>query len=158
VRPFVKDPMNRDVAIRALGRIGSEADVPLLMEALKDSYGDTKVAAAEGIIRLSHKSVAALDSFLTSGDAALIKLALTKIEPQDREVLKTKVRSLLNDAGAAARELGAEFLVSHFRKEEVVDILDDYVAQPRYYYNVVVAIDRALYSVPRVPDGDNAEP
>jgi HEAT repeat protein len=67
------------------------------------------------------------------------------LQQTDNEALPHTLVTLLNDENHSTRALAARFLAELLNVEQLVDALNAYVDQPQYYYNVVVAIDRALY-------------
>jgi hypothetical protein len=53
--------------------------------------------------------------------------------------------ALLNDENNSTRALAARFLATLLDADQLLEALNTYVGQSHYYYNIVVAIDRALY-------------
>ena len=80
VRPFLKGLFGRDVAIRALSRIGGEEDVPALTRAATEVSGQSKIEAARAALRLSKGSEEVIQTLLRAKDSDLVRLALSTIE------------------------------------------------------------------------------
>jgi hypothetical protein len=75
VRPFLANSLDRDVAIRALSRIGNRADVPALLRVATEAYGSTKLEAAKAALNLSENAPEVVTTLLESKDVDLVRLA-----------------------------------------------------------------------------------
>jgi hypothetical protein len=149
VRPFLNESLNRDVAIRALARLGTQEDVTALLRLASETYGDTRLEAAKAALRLSANSPGAIQSLLNTKDTDLVQLAIRAMQEASPETLPETLVMLLNDENNSTRVIAARFLATILSPDKLLEALNAYFAQPQYYYNVVVAIDRALYC--RVP-------
>lgn len=149
VRPFLTNLLDRHTAIRALARIGNQEDVTALLRLASEAYGDTRLEAAKAALRLSASSPEAIQSLLDARDADLVELAIRAMQETEPETLPDKLVTLLNDENSSTRLIAARSLATVLDPDRLLEALNAYVAQPKYYYNVVVALDRALYC--RVP-------
>jgi len=145
VRSFLDDVIERDRAIEAIARIGSLDDVPSLLRIASESHGATKAAAASAALRLSGDSADVLNAFISSNDSDLVALALEKIEAGEFGLFRDKLIALLYSDNDDVRLVAVGHLVKVEDRGALEGHLERYVAEPRYYYNVVVALDRALY-------------
>jgi hypothetical protein len=145
VRPFLKDSLDRETAVRALARIGNQEDVPALLRVATEAYGNAKLEAAKVVLRLSDSSEEVIQSLFQSKDVDLVRLALNALRESASEALPSTLMTLLNDENNSTRVLAARFLAKLVNPDQLLEVLDTYVGQSQYYYNVVVAFDRDLY-------------
>jgi HEAT repeat protein len=147
VRPFLKNAdSNRDIAIRTIERIGTKNDIMELAQIAQESYGDTKIAAARAALRLSDNSQEMIDTFRQSSDSLLVKMAIQTMEALNTDALKAQLIPLLSSEQHQTRKIAADELGRRLERSELLGVLNAYIDQPSYYYNVVVAFDRALFS------------
>ena len=145
VRPYLTPFLTQDAAIRALARVGDESDVPALIRIAIEGHGERQSAAARLALRLASDPSETLRIYIQSNDDTLVGLALSKMEELQDDSLGETAIGLLNSADASRRRVAAEFLIRILSVGELEVVLDTYMSQANYYYNVVVLFDRALY-------------
>jgi Domain of unknown function (DUF4062) len=145
VRPFLATSLERDAAIEALARVGDLTDVPALVRLATESYAETQRLAARVAIQLSEGSDDVLRALIASNEPVPVRLALEQAGRRGHDSLKAMAAGLLNSGNASIREIGAETIISLLDKVQLTALLESYVSQTPYYYNVVVAFDEALY-------------
>ena len=82
---------------------------------------------------------------LQSKDYDLIRLAVDALREAGDESLPIELVRLLNDENSRARVFAAASLAATISRARLAEVLNDYTSQPFYFYDVVAAIDRALY-------------
>ena len=154
--PFVRrflSSFDSDVAIDAIARLGDESDVPALINIARESYGGTKLNAAEAALRLSGSSAEVLETFVHSKDSELIELALAKMRENGGDTWRATAMELLSSDQPSAREKAAQLITRAMSQTGIQDVLNSYLSQQSYYYNVVVILDLALYCrIPMISD------
>jgi hypothetical protein len=145
VRRFLHSTLEGDVAIRALKRVGDKSDVPALIQIAQKQYDQTKELAAAQAVRLSDEPAAIIQTFSESNSPELVRFALATMSEVGDESSRMRAIALLRHENVAVREVAADFVIKLSGKEELTALLDSYVQGGYYYYNVMAAIDRALY-------------
>lgn len=152
--PFVRRYLKKsssyaEVAVKAAARVGDQSDVAPLLRLALDSYGDTKVKAAEAALLLSRDSREVLVQLVRSNQPVLVRLGLSRLKMCEEAEASREATELLRNQDGAVRLEAAQFLISALNSAELLRMLDAYVSEGYYYYNVIVAVDKSLYC--RIP-------
>ena len=134
------------VVVELLGQWGDSSDAQRLIAAAKSSYGEVAQAAARFAIRLADDPAGRILEFLGSGIHALAHAAVGILNDDVSMALPKDIESFLAADDAAVRLGVATALVARWDSEQLSGLLDLYIDRPKYYYNVVAEIDRALYA------------
>jgi hypothetical protein len=119
--------------------------VPALIQIAQKQYDQTKELAAAQAVRLSDEPAAIIQTFSESNSPELVRFALATMSEVGDESSRMRAIALLRHENVAVREVAADFVIKLSGKEELTALLDSYVQGGYYYYNVMAAIDRALY-------------
>jgi len=133
-------------AIRIIERFGDASDVEPLLNIFRSSYGNLKKAAFKAAIKLSPGINGAAGTVLESEDPTFVEMAIRAIWNEDKEVVAPLLEPLLYDENAEIRTTILRYIIEKYSKEEMVQLLQKYAGETRYYYNVVCWIDRTLYA------------
>jgi hypothetical protein len=147
VRPWLEDEtdafLTREVAIQALARVGDSGDAALLVRVATASYGPEAEMAAQAALALNGSVTAG--ELLESGPELAVIAAHHMVESEG-PVQPEELWRLLNHSFSDVRLVGAAYAAEHQTRDDLESRLTAYMAQPTYYYNVVVILDRALYA------------
>jgi HEAT repeat protein len=134
-------------AAKALRRIGTEADVASLLDAMATT---TSIAQRELLATAcalgGPETVSAAAVLADQGTASVVVPFLSKL---DSEALQP----LLNHPVEAIRVGAAGELCKKLSRSQLEILLNDYTGADQYFYNVVVVIDEFLYG----PTGQGEE-
>lgn len=130
-------------AIQLLRAHGQDVHAPALRELAVQASGRVKAAAGAAAIVLAPEDT--FQQFAESGDETLVALALS-YAAKYRSDLVEHIWSLLNDDEGTIRAVAAGYCVSMLEDEDLEVLLNEYIAQDSYYYNIVTWLDRALYA------------
>lgn len=144
-RRFVKSEDRELVmsSIELIRRVGDEADVPILLEAAKNSWGDIQELAAEAAVNLSNEPIDVALELLDMDEQRVVAPALKALERASWSQSFDPVWELLRDESPTVREEAAAYFIT--RLDALQDLPEVYT-RGQYYYNVVARIDRHLYA------------
>lgn len=144
VRPLLRSRewRVRLAAIRFLSRHGSSADVTSLLQMVDDYW--IQVEAAGAALLLADDSIDVAQKLLVSEEPSVVAKALAALQhaSEGPEVVKP----LLHSEVPGIRRLACSFLASSLSRSALEQTLNDYVMRSTYFYNVVVWLDRLLYT------------
>ncbi len=134
-------------AMALLARVGQASDATELVRvALEDPIIAGAEAAAQAAMRLDPGISETWKSLVLSDNHTLVEAALeTLCEAEVTEALEV-VEPLLNSENTAIRDMAAKLCCQHGSVEYLTSLLERYLKLPTYYYNVVCAIDFALFA------------
>lgn len=133
-------------AVQLLVKYGDSSDVERLLEAASRDYGETKRIALEGALKFSADKSLILEIMLKEGDKATSEKAANELWSLEQRRVRKVAKDLLNEDNTDKRMRGIGVLVKFCGKEELEDLLDEYIGGTTYYYNVVTWLDRTLYA------------
>lgn len=134
-------------AIALLARVGDSSDAKALARvALDSAYSVGKEEAARAALRFDPGLGDTARELLQSDDEALVKVALQALLKAELSKVLEVVEPLLNREQTGVRIAAVKFCHHTCSVEYMAGLLERYLAQPMYYYNVVCEIDRALYA------------
>jgi hypothetical protein len=135
--------------LRGLASVGESQDCASIKGLFAVNSSVIKAAAARALLALTSDKRDALRDLVAERSHSVIWVAVAACLREringDWDIFKP----LLTDENDAIRRLVCHFAIATLKKGEILAVLTDYVKQ-RYYYNVVVLFDRALYAPPNV--------
>jgi HEAT repeat protein len=133
----------RASALHALATVGRSEDAEHAVRLAMSSDGPSawRLKAAQVALALSPPSAYQL---LDSDDPSVAKLAVQAL-PADTEGTQA-LRGALCHREDTVRQAAVARLAATAERDELIGVLDDYPRQGRYFYNVVVWLDRLLYA------------
>lgn len=134
-------------AVKILGQFGDLSDVDLLLSIAKDGYSKTiREEAVRSVLKISDTSPVVLDSLLNSESAVLVSTGLSVIFTKARSAGIAKAKELLDSSFQSVRDAALLQLGTRLSPSDIEPILNDYLQQPHYFYNVVCWLDRLVYA------------
>lgn len=133
-------------AINILSRFGDSSDVERLIEVASNTYGETKRIALETAVNLSENKDVLLEKLINNDDETIAKLAVQILAEHETKRKVELARGLLKSKTDRRRLEGLAILFRCYDLNGVEKLLDVYLAQKSYYYNIVTWIDRCLYA------------
>jgi len=129
-------------ALRALRRVGSAEHAAVAIEAASGSDpAETKRVAAETALALSD---GAGKELVGSRDPEAVKAGLRELDDQTESV--ALVKGLLTHSDDSVRVAAVAYLVKALDQGGMRALLDEYLLQGSYFYNVVCWLDRLLHA------------
>jgi hypothetical protein len=131
-------------ALHALARIGEPADAARAIDVATDTdngTADSRLDAAQIALALSHEAV---NELLEAGDPGVVHAAVVALGLDADGV--DKLKALLNHGVDEVRVAAVARLASALDRDELQTVIDAYVQQERYFYNVVVWLDRLVFA------------
>lgn len=133
-------------SINLLSKFGDSSDVDILIEAAKRNHGENRKTAVKTAYNLSKEKEALLKRLMFDKDNSIATIAL-QILLNHESGQKIEIAQDLLQAETDERRVNAlAVFVSQYNSSELEKLLNDYISQESYYYNVVTWLDRCLYS------------
>jgi Domain of unknown function (DUF4062) len=129
-----------------LAGVASRQDVVLLAGAAEALMGSARESAIKTVMQLSRGSHSAAARLLRNGNSAVVVSALRHAPESKSTWVKPLARKLLLAESGDVRIAAVRFLIASSTRAELLELLDEYVSQRTYFYNVVCWLDRHLYS------------
>jgi len=136
-------------AIKLLSQFGNSSDLNRLIEIASNSYGGTKELALEVAFKLSENKDELLKNLIEHEDKMISNFSIIKISRFDMIDKAEIARNLLASKDDEKRIKGLSILIINSSETELETLLDEYLNQQTYYYNVVTWLDKCLYSTGR---------
>lgn len=133
-------------AVGLLAGAASRQDVVLLVRAAETSMGSTRELAIKTVMRLSRGPRSAAARLLRNRNSAVVVSALFHCPKGQSAWAKPMARKLLLAESGDVRVAAVRFLVASSTQGELLELLEEYLSQRTYFYNVVCWLDRHLYS------------
>jgi len=133
-------------AIRALGRLGGPDDANELIGIAQGPRGTLTEDAALGAIALAPGWTGAAKDLVEVQDTGIVRTALRAMWSEEPQAGADCLRGLLRHTFVSARRMGAAYLLAHFEDAALEDVLDEYLAEGHYYFDVLAMFDAALYA------------
>ena len=142
----LKHGMADDSCISIIEKYGDTADIERLIDVAKKTYGSTKERAVSVAIKLSSNPEKIIRELVKSQDKIISEIAADQTPSLGREDRIALAKELLYSENDNVRLLAARIISKHLGRNDVEQILNDYIERPTYYYNVVHSLDRYLYA------------
>jgi HEAT repeat protein len=135
----------RLASIALLERFGDESDCNRLLESARGEWS-TREAAAKVAVKLAKGSMSMIRSLLDSDDLRVVRVAIGSLEPKDLPAMRSRLLDLLQHESDGVRVLAVAGLYRLTDRTTLEAILNEYMGNRTYYYNVVCWLDRVLYA------------
>lgn len=136
-------------SIRLISLFGDESDVDLLIKMAENANGNLQVMAINTSLKLSQHKDILLKSLFEKKVKTFTKTAakyLSQYSSNDKLIM---TQQLLFQKEEDIRLIGLAVLVSEQDSLFLEKLLDEYISNKKYYYNVVAYLDKCLYSPKR---------
>jgi len=136
----------RDLAVTIISDIGIPEDADILLKIAEEAYGDLKEKAAAGALKLSADPLKVAKELMGSNSSEVVRIAFEWMFNQNAREVKKIFRDLLRDGNEANRVRALYYFSTRLQIAELEGLLDEYIREKDYYYNVVTWLDRLLYA------------
>jgi len=135
-------------AILLLSKFGDTSDVDSLIKAALRNYGETQKLALEAAYNLANDKDALLEKLVNDNNKSVAKIAMQMLSKHESDRKLEITLELLKSEVNERRIQALSIYVHHYnyKSSELEDLLDAYISQQTYYYNVVTWLDRCLYT------------
>ncbi len=133
-------------AIGLLSKFGDSSDVESLIKVESKLYGANKRLALETAYKLSENKDVLIKRFIYADDNTTSKIAVEMLSKHESSQKIEIAKTLFNSKNDKRRLEGLAIVSRYYNESELETLLNDYVSQSTYYYNIVAGIDRCLYS------------
>ena len=135
--------------LKILRVFGNKFDLKNLKKYVAESYStEERVLCAEAIIRISPTKENIL-ALIKLGDLEVVKICLANFFLLRNKIPKNTLLDMLKDDNQYIRYAALNFIIEN--EYDLEKFLKGY-AQNKYYYNIVVVLDRLLYSPRKISD------
>lgn len=134
------------VAIEMIAKYGNTADCKMLLNYAFNSKSEYKILPIKTVLSLRKNLSNIISSMLKSNDKDLLKIALLNLDSLKSQNNTKVAKEFLKNDDEAVRLISIKFLFLKYNKDELIDILNDYIKNDSYYYNVVTWLDRLIYA------------
>lgn len=143
------EPVKR-AAVEILAGAGTDADEGLLIQAALEAAPPTAEVAARAALRLTSDRDPVVTRFISSGRGAVVRVALTEASAS---AVNDLALVALGHEHQTVRSAALEVLTARLDGPALISLLSAYLEAPRRYYDVVAALDAALYRAPLLRTG-----
>lgn len=144
---FHADEDVRIGALKILRKWGSENDIPNLIKIAQSTDGLVQELAAQAALAISGNSLEVARELLKIGDEVVISITLSElILSSDKKVASDFLKKYLYSDDENIRTRAMTFFALKLDSKELTDLLNEYMSEAVYYYDVVCCFDRILYS------------
>jgi hypothetical protein len=133
-------------AIGLLSRFGDSSDVESLIKAASKLYGATKRFALETAYKLSENKDVLIERLIYADDNTTSEIAVEMLSKHESSQKVEIAKTLFNSKKDKCRLEGLAIVSRYCDDNELETLLNNYVSQSSYYYNIVTWLDRYLYS------------
>lgn len=138
-------------AIRIIKKFGNADDVTTLVEIAKSNEGLLQELAAQTALTISGNPLEVANEFLVTGDEILVSITIAElIAHGNKEIVSDFLRQYLYSDNEKIRTHVMAFFVFRYDKQELENLLAQYIGEAVYYYDVVCCFDIILYASPRL--------
>ncbi len=148
----LKYGMADDSCISIIEKYGDSTDIQQLIDVAKKTYGSTRERAVSVAIKLSSNPEKIIRELVKSQDKIIPEIAADQIPSLEREERIALAKELLYSENDNVRLSAARIISKHLGRNNVEEILNEYIESPTYYYNVVHSLDRYLYAPGKFKD------
>jgi hypothetical protein len=132
-------------SLRGLAAVGKSDDCTSIKGLLLAGSPVIKAAAARAFLALATDKQHAIRDLLADRSASVVWIIVADCLQRQRSGAWDILKELLTDTDDDIRRLVCHFAVKTMNRQTIHKVLSEYLKQ-RYYYNVVVLFDRALYA------------
>jgi hypothetical protein len=142
----LKYGMADDSCISIIEKYGDTTDIERLIDVANKTYGSTRERAVSLAIKLSSNPQKIIRELVQSKDKNISEIAADQMPSLGREERIALAKELLYSENDGVRLLAASIISKHLGRNDVEQILNEYIDSSTYYYNVVHHLDRYLYA------------
>ena len=132
--------------LRGLSKVGHPDDRAKLHPFLSSPSKSVEWEAANAYLALSPTIIAAANDLLTSPTKTKVWCVVSHALKAGDEAIWPVLEKLLVDESDDLRRMACYYAIKTQTKKQLMQLLNKYLNQGRYYYNVVVMLDRAVYA------------
>ena len=133
-------------SLRGLAKVGVADDRVKLLPFLLSKSEAIEREASNAYLALSPTIVATANDLLASPTRTKVWCIVSQALKTNHVAVWTVLEKLLRSEDEEIRRMACYFAVKTQTKKQLKALLNKYLTQGLYYYNVVVTIDRALYA------------
>lgn len=134
-------------SVRIIERLGTETDVPRLIDIAKSTDGILmKLAARTALSKASDLIEVTRTLILTRQNNLVIKVTDILVSMKADDDILFLIESFLHDKNDTVRKQAVRFFYHKYSREQLIDLLKRYMARLPYYLDVVCWLDRILYA------------
>lgn len=133
-------------AIRIIERFGNASDVDSLITITESSDEKLRNFAAKTALKLSPKINGVTQTFLQGNNPNLVRLAIKSVWNKNINVVRKHIEPLLLNANDIIRLSALAWVINKYSEEELKNLLQSYLTNRTYYYNVICWLDRKLFA------------
>ena len=133
-------------AINILSKFGDSSDVEILIQAARNNYGQPQRMALETAYNLAENKEALLEKLINDEKESIAKIGLQILLNHKTERKLEIAQGLFKSGSGDLRVESLAIVVNQGDTPALEKLLDEYIAQESYYYNIVTWLDRYLYS------------
>jgi len=140
-------------AVKIIKKVGDVSDLDDLKQISKEGSLELKKTAAEAALNNPSSDADTkeiINEFLETQDLELIRYAFEYAEEVQYDIVP-RAEELLQDESFRIREEALSYLIKHQTLDDLEVLLERYLENSRYYYNVVCWLDRILYAPDPLP-------
>lgn len=148
IRPFVEST-NRNVlkgTIEYLGKYGNQRDLPAIIKIAENSYDDIQLVSTQVALSISQEKFELSAQFAASGQPLLVKQSVKSMLSNRDDIDFSQIKNFLFHQSDLTREAAIYVASEILTQDELGELLDEYIDNRQYFYNVVTWFDRFLYS------------
>lgn len=147
-RPYLArgDHSGLSSAVTVVSKTGNSGDADTLLRIAKQTYGEVQAQAAAGALKLAANPVEFARQLLLGKGLEAASVAFQWMLPQDSREVRIIFDELLRHTEGKNRVRAVHYFSKHLPNDELQKLLETYIGQDAYYYNVVTWLDRLLYS------------
>jgi hypothetical protein len=132
-------------SLSGLAKVGTAEDRSKLLPFLSSKSDFIEWSASQTYLSLSPNIVAAANDLLSAPTKTKVWCVISRALEADDASVWTVLEPFLLNEDEDLRRMACYFAVKTQSKKKLASLLDGYI-KGRYFYNVVVIIDRALYA------------
>jgi hypothetical protein len=133
-------------AIAVLGKDGDPSDLALLIQLCRSSDKKVSSAASRASLELSNDFEGTFLEIIGGASADAVETALEALARSQASIPNRRIAPLLKSEHAAIRLKATSILLEALPPGAGQQLLSEYTAEGRYYYDVVALVDRYLYA------------
>jgi hypothetical protein len=138
----------RSRALMALVQLDSVPDLDFFRDDIKSLSADAIGVLLPIFLKSQQVDMRMIEAAASNKALAVREIVIRALGEQWREASVPLYESLLASADEKVRTLAAIVMWSCIEREALEAVLDRYIEQPSYYYDVAALLDMAVYAVP----------
>jgi hypothetical protein len=148
----LKYGMADEACISIIEKYGDDSDIDLLIKKAEKMYGKKQEMAIVAAIKICCDKPLLIEKLIDSQNNNISVIAAKQVSFMNRNIRISLARNLLIVENEKLRLIGAEIITKHVGRDEVEQILNEYIGRSTYYYNVVKYLDGYIYGPDKYKD------